>query len=82
MLSSTFAGGGAPAVITLISRSKDFCIVLGALASMFNIIGAPPKWVTEYSSIKSKTFSGENALKHITVPATAAIVQACPQPLQ
>ena len=43
MLSSTFAGGGAPAVITLISRSKVFFVFFGALASMFSIIGAPPK---------------------------------------
>ena len=82
VFSSTLLGGGAPAVITCTVCFGTNFISSGALASIASTMGAAPKWVTPWSRMALKMFSGVTARLHTRVPPMRHMVHTWPQPLQ
>src|SRR5262245_10092036 len=74
--------GGAPPVATRTEWRSCRDLHAGSFASMVNTVGAPQKWVTALSTIKSKTVGGSNLRRHTCVPPTAVTPQVKHQPLQ
>ena len=82
ILPKTASGGGAPAVIILISWVKSILLLIKWSAIICIIIGAPLKWDT-LCLIKAFTInSPAGCLRHTCVPALSVTVQGKHQPLQ